>query len=255
MNSISRFQSKSRTYVVMPKGTAEHRATEKGTKLSLKERLQRNKKNLRELLDEKYPFKNRSLTVFSGTHGNGNIQKEELEVNASFTDTSGAQNISPCASKPPKPNHPYLSSKALPDAKVFQHDTKCYTRITETTRHSRTIEKDSVPKHLKAQSKRFSSPDSTGSTHDSAVDMDSASLQSSPSSSDHNHSPIQNTTKHSFQTNTLMCQPVPRGPSRYAPKLKSRRSTPLQSVAVQSSLPTRGNQLSVLVQGHLVTVT
>ena len=239
MNSISRFQSKSRTYVVTPKGTTEHRATEKDTKLSLKERLQRNKKNLRELLDEKYPFKNRSLTVFSGAPGS--IPKEELEVNAPFTNTSGAQNVSPCASKPPKPNQHHSSSKILPNAKVSLHDTKLDMRNTETTRHSRTIEKGPVPEHLKAQAKRFSSPDSVGSTHDSAVDMDSASLQSSPSSSDHNHSPGQNTPEHSSQTIARTGQPLPRGPSRYAPKLKSRRSAPPQSEAVQSFLPTRGN--------------
>ena len=224
--------------------TEEKPRFEKDSKLSLKERLHRNKKNLRELLDEKYPFKNRSLSVFTAATDNKNshniVSNERPKGNSSRTNESRANHIlSYCASKPPKPTNRLTTSKRLTNGNLSLHNIEHKTGA-DTLRQGRTIQ-NLDQKQLYC--KRFSSPDSGGSTHDSAVDVDSASLQSSPSSSDHNHSPDLTTAQRTSYANTSTHHSLPPRPGRYAPKLKSRRSAQQNSETDQFSLHNRGKTI------------
>ena len=245
MYSKGHVQNRSLPLVVPHKSSqGEKHGMENDSGMSLKERLNRNKKNLRELLDEKYPFKNGSLIVFSHTASDVKSQQDEmpnLSLSKKISKYSANQ-LAFSASKPPKSNQNTSSKKPTNGNLSLRHTE--HKRSVETSRQGRAVQKPSVVEELdqiQLHSKRFSSPDSAGSTHDSAVDLDSASLPSSPSPS-HKHGPKQNTTKHTSPTsNTQTHYTLPPRPARYAPKLKSRRSTSVHNTATdQFALHNRG---------------
>ncbi len=219
--------------------------------LSLKERLQKNRENFRDLLDVRLPFKNRKSYTVSGANSSLNITTSTADRHqngvssvpkdiANFSSLSmqnHATSIPLSAAKPPKPNS--HSPRRLTPGNLSIHDSDVRGRDSTFSRYARPLQKRSIADHVEQKlpySKRFSSPDSGTSTQDSAVDMDSASLQSSPSSSDNNNTPEHPVSVNQrpviSDTPTLFPLPPPSG--RRAPKLKFKRSVvppPVQSVA------------------------
>ena len=123
------------------------------TGLSLKERLRRNREEMRALLaEERLPFRNK---VKEDTHKQTNGLDTPLEL-------------------------PYTPKESIRTLQELQNQVipKPTTPRSPRTRDGRTL-LDHLKSGKHARSKRFESPDSA---HDSAVDMDSASTQSNPSS-------------------------------------------------------------------------
>ena len=219
--------------------------------LSLKERLQKNRENFRDLLDVRLPFKNRKSYSVSGANSSLNITTSTSDRHqngvgsvpkdiASFSSLSvgnHSTSLPLSAAKPPKPNS--HSPRRLTPGNLSIHDSDNRGRDSTFSRNGRPVQKRSIADHVDQRlpySKRFSSPDSGTSTQDSAVDMDSASLQSSPSSSDNNNTPEHpvSVPQKPVISDTPTLFPLPPSSGRRAPKLKFKRSAvqpPVQSVA------------------------